>query len=168
MKIQSTRIDVSRFDRPNAGALQKLTMAQDGSTIDENYLNQKIMYLNQERQRIHDMAAKYGLVNNVKVPQLQLIQGGFNNQAFPSRESLAQIKDPKDRINEYHHRVNLKRKRIHEKQKLKLKEEAELEKKVLKQGGGALSKTKLPTTDEEYKDKPSKKKKNKIAVADNS
>jgi len=37
------------------------------------------MYLNQERMRIHDMAAKYGLVNNVQVKQLQLIQGGFNN-----------------------------------------------------------------------------------------
>ena len=39
-------------------------MAPDGQIIDEHYLNQKIMYLNQERMRIADMAAKYGLVNN--------------------------------------------------------------------------------------------------------
>ena len=49
-------------------------MGANGQIIDENYLNQKIMYLNQERVRIHELAAKYGLVNNTKVDQLQMIQ----------------------------------------------------------------------------------------------
>lgn len=34
------------------------------------------MYLNEERQRIHELAGKYGLENNVKVKHLQLIQVG--------------------------------------------------------------------------------------------
>ena len=39
--------------------------------------------------------------------------------------------DPKDRINEYHARVNEKRRRIHEKQMAKKKAEEEMEAKVL-------------------------------------
>ena len=43
--------------------------------IDEHYLNMRIMKLNQDRQRVHEIAAKYGIKNNVKVAQLQLIAG---------------------------------------------------------------------------------------------
>jgi hypothetical protein len=39
VKLQSTRIDPTRFMRPNAGAVSKLTMAHDGQVIDDNYLN---------------------------------------------------------------------------------------------------------------------------------
>ena len=69
MKLVSTRIDPARFERPNAGGSTK-PRGQNGQQIDENYLNQKIMYLNSERQRIHDLAEKYGLENNVKFANL--------------------------------------------------------------------------------------------------
>ena len=121
-KLPPTRIDPTRFARPNAGAVSKLTMAHDGQIIDDNYINQKIMYLNQERMRIHDIAQKYGLVNNVKVVQLQLIQGASDMNGPPDRNNLQQITDQKDRIQEYHNRVNEKRKKIHEKQLIKKKE----------------------------------------------
>ena len=52
MKLKSTRIDPSRFERvTNASTVQKMTHAKgnNGQIIDENYLNQKIMYLNEER-----------------------------------------------------------------------------------------------------------------------
>ena len=45
-KLQSTRIDPSRFNRPNAGTVSKMNVGANGQVIDENYLNQKIMYLN--------------------------------------------------------------------------------------------------------------------------
>lgn len=46
-------------------------------------------------------------------------------------DSLSAIKDPKDRINEYHQRVNERRKKIHEKQVAKKKAEDLLEASVL-------------------------------------
>jgi len=74
-------------------------MAQNGQVIDENYLNQKIMYLNEERLRIHEMAQKYGLVNNVKVETLKLIETGSYDPNNPTESNnLSAIKDPKERI----------------------------------------------------------------------
>ena len=94
VRLQSTRIDHSRFSRPNAAAISK--MPKGGPVIDEYYLNQRIMQLNQDRQRIHDLAAKYGLENNVKVQHLQLIQIGGRPPAedgAPRKDSLAGIAD---------------------------------------------------------------------------
>ena len=126
--MQSTRIDASRLNRPNV--TQKTSVGQNGQQIDENYLNNKIMYLNAERQRIHDIAAKYGLVNNSQVHNLQLIKGpGFNEES--GKDNLQKIHDQKDRIQEYHKRVNEKRKLIHEKQKIKMAKQAEMEQNVL-------------------------------------
>jgi hypothetical protein len=64
VKLQSTRIDVSRFDKPSA---MKLSIGPGGHQIDEHYLNSKIAFLNEERLRIHALAEKYGLKNNVKI-----------------------------------------------------------------------------------------------------
>ena len=82
--------------------------------------------------RIHDLAAKYGLNNNVKVQQLQLIQvdNGDQSQAGGKKSDL-QGSDKKDRIAEYHARVNEKRKRMHAKQVIKKKEQEALEASVL-------------------------------------
>lgn len=97
--------------------------------IDEHYLNQRIMKLNQDRQRVHEIAAKYGIKNNVKVPQLSLIVNA-NGQAYgasPSKYALKAIEDPRDRMKEYHAQVNERRKKIHVKNQAKRKEQEELE-----------------------------------------
>jgi len=137
VRLQSTRIDRSRFNRPNAAAITK--GSKGGPAVDEYYLNQRIMQLNLERQRIHDLAAKYGIQNNVKVQQLQLIQIGGRppnpDTGAPPKDSLAGITEQKDRIAEYHHRVNERRKKIHEKQAARRKERDALEQKVLQSAG---------------------------------
>lgn len=82
-----------------------MNVGANGQVIDENYLNQKIMYLNQERMRIADLAAKYGLVNNEKVSKLQLIEGDRYNpnmEQDPNSSSLVAVKDSKDRVQAYH------------------------------------------------------------------
>jgi hypothetical protein len=50
----------------------------------------------------------------VKIKNLQLIQVGEQPDEV-NPDSMKGIVDPKDRINEYHARVNEKRRRIHEK-----------------------------------------------------
>lgn len=59
----------------------------------------------------------------------------------PPKNQLGGIADPKDRINEYHLRVNERRKKIHERQLAKKREQEDLSKSVLAQGtsGGASS-----------------------------
>ena len=47
VRLQSTRIDPSRFDRANAAALAKVP--KGGPVVDEYYLNQRIMQLNLDR-----------------------------------------------------------------------------------------------------------------------
>ena len=92
--------------------------------------------------RIADLAAKYGLVNNEKVHKLALIEGDRYNPNLGGspgggdNSSLAQVKDPKERMQAYHDQVNARRKRIHDKQKAKKKEQEELEEKVLNKTGG--------------------------------
>lgn len=115
-----------------------MNVGANGQVIDENYLNQKIMYLNQERMRIADLAAKYGLVNNEKVSKLQLIEGDRYNpnmEQDPNSSSLVAVKDSKDRVQAYHEQVHARRKRIHEKQLAKKKEQDALEDKVLNKTG---------------------------------
>lgn len=90
--------------------------------MDVNYLNQKILYLNEQRIRIHELASKYGLVNNVKIATLRLIDQDPLVTTTADGVNLKSIKDKRDRISEYHYQVNEKRKIIHKKQQVKRKE----------------------------------------------
>lgn len=114
-------------------------MSKGGPVVDEHYLNQRIIKLNLDRQRIHELAAKYGIENKVRVQHLQLIQIGGrplpdHEGGSPPKNYLGGISDQKERIQEYHHRVNERRKKIYERQQAKKREQEELSQTVL---GGA-------------------------------
>lgn len=105
------------------------------ATIDENYLNERIMKLNLDRKHVHDIAAKYGIKNLPKVPELQLIRGADGN-AFGvdtpvGDQRLKAIEDPRDRMKEYNREVNERRRKIHEKQRQKRKEQEVLENELI-------------------------------------
>ena len=110
-------------------------MAVAAAGIDENYLNERIMKLNLERKHIHDIAAKYGIKNLPKVPELQLIRradgNAFGVDAPPGEERLKAIEDPRDRMKEYNREVNARRRKIHAKQAVKRKEQDELEAELM-------------------------------------
>ncbi|CDW78155.1 UNKNOWN [Stylonychia lemnae] len=88
--------------------------------FDDHYLNEKIKYLQNQRQIIHQLADKYGIQNNVKVEQLSLIKNVIGAHHRHDQASYLS-QDPKERIKEYHQQVNERRRQIHQKAKEKRK-----------------------------------------------